>query len=262
MNPFDPFNFVNLSGTGTMRGVTLALPTDRVREMLPKGLDLGPQNITPPGTHPIMLGFHDMFRLHLSIPSLLPNMTYREHSVGIPFAYVTNDGPLTPASPGPYFFMPILLLDNIWATMGGVMFWGLPKRLATFSADATHYRVLAGDGTPLTSASWEESGEYRPVSEYTYFEPVRQALMQPLIGMVPLSMGPFFVVADFPKRWDVATLRPLHTITDVYTDYVLNYPSGRYPARGRSPGIDESVMGSFELRTPWMMSAPYPPMRA
>ena len=64
MNPFDPANVVNLSGTGTMRGVTLALPTDRGRDLLPNGLELGSQSITGPGTHPVMLGFHDIFRLH------------------------------------------------------------------------------------------------------------------------------------------------------------------------------------------------------
>lgn len=259
MNPFDPMNLVNLSGDGTMRGVTLALPTDRVRDLLPKGLELGPQDITPPGTHPIMLGFHDMFRLKISIPSPLPNMTYREHSVGVPFAYVTN-GTVTHRSPGPYFFMPTLQLDNIWATMGGVLFWGLPKRLAKFTARTGYYSVSSLSDEPLITATWNAEGEFRPIREFPHFEPIRQALCQPLIGMYPLSIGPLFCVADFPKRWDVATLRPVETVTDVHTDYVVGFSSGRYPASGKSPGIDTSVLGSFEMRVSWMMSAPYPPL--
>ena len=259
MNPFDPWNLVNLSGDGTMRGVTIALPTDRVRDFLPKGLELGPQSITPPGTHPIMLGFHDMFRLKLSIPSPLPNMTYREHSVGVPFAYVT-DGAVTASSPGPYFFMPTLLLDNVFATLGGVLLWGLPKKLAQFDARDGHYSVLSQGGEPLVTATWNAAGEFRHIREFEHFEPIRQALCQPLIGMMPLSLGPFFVVADFPKRWDLAMMRPLEMVVEVHTDYVLGFSSGRYPKQQMSLGVTESVLGSYELRVQWMMSAPYPPL--
>jgi hypothetical protein len=259
MNPFDPFNFINLSGDGTMRNVTLAVPTERVRDLLPNGLELGPQNLTPSGTHPIILGFHDMFRLHMSIPTLLPSMTYREHSIGIPFCYVTRGG-VTGASPGPYYFMPILLLDNVLATLGGIMFWGYPKRLASFEVGNGRYTASRTQGEPLVTMSWTEGGEHRPVGEYEYFERQRQAISQPLIGLMPFSLGPFFAVADFPKKWDVATVRPLETITEVHTDYVPGFSAGRYPKRGTAPGIDVSVVGSYELRAPWLMSMPYPPL--
>ena len=85
MNSSNPFAAVNLHGDGTMRGVTVALPSDRVSDFLPAGMKLGEQNVSPPGTHPVILFFHDMFRAQMSIPMLLPNMTYHEHSVGVPF---------------------------------------------------------------------------------------------------------------------------------------------------------------------------------
>jgi hypothetical protein len=259
MNPFDPANVVNLSGTGTMRGVTLALPTRTVRDLVPNGLELGSQSITPPGTHPVMLGFHDIFRLHLSIPSLLPNMTYHEHSVGIPFCYTANS-PLWGGSAGPYFYMPTLRLDNVLATMGGVFFWGLPKQLARIDASSGWYRVLGEDGRPLVTISWEDTGdEFRPIDEFANFPPIQQALEQPLIGMAPCSIGPWFVVADFPKRWEITTIRPISTVTDVHSSYVVGFSSGRYPENGSSAGIDSSVLGSFEMRTEFLMSAPYPP---
>ena len=68
--------------------------------------------MTLSGRIPVIMGFHDMFRLHASVPSLLPSMTYHEHSVGIPYCYVTQGGAMTARTPGPYYFMPILLLDN------------------------------------------------------------------------------------------------------------------------------------------------------
>jgi hypothetical protein len=68
MTNANPLAAINLNGNGTMRGVTLALPTDRVRDFLPAGMDLGKQQVTPAGTHPVILFFHDMFRAQMSIP--------------------------------------------------------------------------------------------------------------------------------------------------------------------------------------------------
>jgi hypothetical protein len=256
VNPFDPNYVVNLSGTATMRGVTLELPIDRVRDLLPNGLELGRQNITAPGTHPVMLGFHDIFRLHLSIPNLLPNMTYHEHSVGVPYCYAYG------GQAGPYFFMPTLRLDNVLATIGGLAFWGLPKQLARIDSASGRYRVRGEDFQPLITISWGDAGntDFRPIREFSEFPPIQRALMQPLLGMVPLSLGPYFVVADFPKRWEVTTIRPISTVTDVHTNYVVGFSSGRYPQVGSSEGIDTSVLGSFEMRTEFLMSAPYPAM--
>ena len=260
MNPFDPFNLFHLSGIGTMRNVTLALPTETVRTFLPHGLELGPQEMTPSGTHPVIMGFHDMFRLHASVPSLLPSMTYHEHSVGIPYCYVTQGGAMTARTPGPYYFMPILLLDNVWAALGGILFWGYAKQLGTFSVDSGRFAVTQTGGDPVISVSFEAADEAKPIAAYPYFELQRQAISQPLISMVPFGMGPFFVVAGFPKKWDVALVRPLKTVTEVFTDYVVGLPSGRYPSSGQANGIDASVMGAYELRAPFQVGSPYPPM--
>jgi hypothetical protein len=259
MNPFDPFNVMGLRGLGHMRNITVALPTAVVSDLLPMGLALGPQTMTPPGTHPVILGFHDMFKLHTTLPSLLPSLTYHEHSVGIPFCYVTF-GAVTATSPGPYYFMPTLLLDSALATLGGIVFWGYPKRLARITVAGNKYDVSQTNGDPLVSVSWDVSGPFQPASAYPNFAPQQAAISQPLLGLVPLSLGPFFAVADFPKDWTVAQVRPLATVTEVHTDYVVGFGSARYPRSGKSSGIDVSVTGSYELQAPWSMSAPYPPM--
>ena len=258
MNPLDPFNLLHLRGVGTLRNLTLALPTDTVRRFLPHGLELGPQEMTPPGTHPVIIGFHDMFRLHASVPSLVPSMTYHEHSVGVPYCYVTR-GSITTASPGPYFFMPILLLDNLWA-LGGILFWGYAKRLASISVDANRFRVTQLGGEPVVSITFDRVGDAKPIADYPRFALQREAISQPLISMVPLGLGPFFVVAGFPKKWDVATLRPLQTVIEVFTDYVVGFSPGCYPATGRSEGIDASVIGAYELCAPFQVGSPYLPL--
>ena len=259
MNPFDPTNLVSLRGLGTMRGFTAALPTDTVRKLLPHGLELGAQSVTPPGTHPVLFGFNDMFRLHWSFPSLLPNETYRELSVGVPFAYLTR-GQVTSQSPGPYYFMPQLYLDNLFAIVGGTLFWGFNKQLASFQVTADRYAVSAtGSGDSFTSLAWTNVGEHRPLHEFPHFDPVRQMLSQPVISMVPAAIGPFFVLSDFNKMWDRGVIRPVHAAMTVDVEYMVGFPGGRYPADTLSPGIDESVLGAYDLRVPWLLSLPYPP---
>jgi hypothetical protein len=199
----------------------------------------------------------------MSVATLLPSLTYHEHTLGVPFAYLSS-GSLTPGNPGPYYFMPKLYLDNFWATLGGLSFWGFPKEMASFSVTADRYTVSSLAGQRLMSLAWKDEGDggYRPIAKFPHFEPVRQMLSQPLISMVPLSMGPFFTLSDFDKAWDVATVRPIQTGLEVDVEYVLGFAGGRYPASGLSPGIDSSVLGSYELRAPWRLSLPYPPLLA
>jgi hypothetical protein len=261
--PANAFAAIHLHGEGTMRGVTLALPTDQVRNLLPAGMELGNQDVSPRGTHPVILFFHDMFRAQMSIPTLLPNMTYREHSVGVPFTYISC-GSITPGVPGPYYFMPRLYLDNFWATLGGLCIWGFAKEMATVTVTGDSYTVNALGGQRVTSLQWKKSKntEHKPIAEYANFEPVRQMLNQPILSMVPLARGPFFILSDFDKQWNVATVRPMETVLEVDVEYVPGYPAGRYPAAGWSAGIDRSVLGSYELLAPWRLSMPYPPLMA
>ncbi len=256
-----PFRFVDFVGDGTMRGVTLALPTDRVRNFLPNGLELGEQSVTPKGTHPVILFFHDMFRSHMSIPTLLPSITYREHSVGIPFTYMSR-GSVTPGKPGPYYFMPKLYLDSLLWTLGGLFVYGYPKELASMQVATDHYTITSLAGQRVTSLAWKPGGDggHRPITEYANFEPVRQMLNQPVISVVPASLGPFFILSDFDKDWDAATLQPMRTCVEVDVSYVPGYECGRYPAADWSLGIDESVLGSYELRAPFRLSMPYWPL--
>jgi hypothetical protein len=263
MTSSNPFAAINVNGTGTMRGVTLALPTAHVRAMLPPGLELGAQQVTPPGTHPVVLFFHDMFRAQMSVPTLLPNMTYHEHSIGVPFSYLAA-GSIMPGVPGPYYFMPKLYLDNFLATLGGFLFWGFAKEMASVTVTGTSYAIDSLAGSRVSSLAWKasEPHPFKPIAEYPNFEPIRQMLTQPIISSVPAAMGPFFALSDFDKDWAAATLSPLQTRVEVNVEYVPGYPAGSYPATGWSPGIDSSVLGSYELKAPWRLSLPYPPMFA
>lgn len=258
MNLFDPFNVVRLSGLGVMRNVTIALPLDLVRAMLPVGLELGSQTMTDAEHHPVILGFHDMIDEKLSIPSLMPRLSYREHSFGIPYCYVTS-GEITPATPGPYFYMPRLLVDDRLAALGGTMFWGFNKDLSVISSDQTHFTCTDAHNARSVSLNYELTGTAQAIEQYPEFAEQREAISQPLISMMPIRIGTTFVVAAFAKRWDVATLAPMRASVDIATEYVRGMSPGRYPASDEFPTIEASVLGGYELRAPFQVSSPRRP---
>jgi hypothetical protein len=135
--------------------------------------------------------------------------------------------------------------------------------MASVTVTAESYTVNSFSGQRLTSLTWKKpKGELRPIQEVANFEPVRQMLSQPIISMLPLAMGPFFILSNFDKDWTTASVRPLETSVEVDVEYVPGYGGGRYPASGWSRGIDSSVIGSYELRALWRLSLPYPPLFA
>jgi hypothetical protein len=248
---------VGYTGDGLTRGVTLALPTAQVRSFLCPGLQIGEQQVTPPGTHPVILQFHDYSRCRLSVPTLLPDMQYREQTLSIPFTYVTG---AAGANAGPYVFMPQLYLDHSFVTVAGFAFWGFGKTMAQIGITPDRYTVSSPAGTRLASLTWKlaANGHATPAA-YPAFEPIRQMLSQPLISMLPAAAGPFRVLTDFHRNWQIAVLRPLHTVLEIDAHFAPGLDSGRHPSCDWSSGIDTSPLGSFELWTPWFLSFPYSP---
>lgn len=257
MHAFDPYRYVSLEGDGITRGVTLSLPTSTVRALLPAGLELGRQDLTEePDTHPVVLLFHEIFRAKMSIPSLLPDLTYHEHSVGIPFSYLTRSARGGPAA-GPYYFMPSVLLDDALAVLGGVLYWGFVKRMAEVRARGNDFTV-AESGRPLVSLDSRPVGEFLPLSRFPSFEIIRSVLDQPVISSVPFGVGPFFASSHFEKRWQQADVRPLEASLEIFEAYVPGLPIGRLDVNALHHGIDRHVLGSYEYRAPWRLTWPYP----
>ena len=259
MNPYDPLNLLFLHGSGVMRNVTLELPTPLVRSFLPPGLELGAQNMTRSGTHPVIMGFHYMIDEQTSLPSLMPPLTYSEHSMGIPYCYVTYGVP-SPYAPGPFFYMPKLFVNNALAALGGRMFWGYNKELATIGNTENSFTVYNALNQPVLSLHYELVGEPKPVTAYRDFPLQQQAISQPLVSHWPFGLGPWYVAAGFPKVWQVATLQPMRAVVDIHAEYVSGLGTGRYPPTGHSSGIDSSVVGSYVLNAPFELSYPYFPL--
>jgi Acetoacetate decarboxylase (ADC) len=260
MEPVFPYNAVNLVGTGVMRAATIALPKADVLALLPYGLELGAQDLTAPDEHPVVLFFQEMIRAHMTIPTLLPNMTYHEQIVGIPFTYVTRGYPM-PC--GPFFYMANLYLDELLPTIGGKLGWGFTKQMANVTVTADRWAVTERSGDRLISLDFAPTEEgYQPVEYYPnferYYEPVTGIMTQPLVSQLPAAIGPFFACSNFDKKWDEALVRPLRTAVTIDQSFVPALPCGRFPHEGYAQGIDASRIGSFEVKARWRLGLIYP----
>lgn len=277
MQPMSPYRDVALVGRGTLRTVVIPLDIDIVRGFLPYGVELGecPASLNiAPGKHPILLFFYDMYSAHMNVPAMLPNMTYHEHVFGIPYTYTTVT-PLNPVRSGPFFWMPILLLNNIWATSGGVLFWGFPKKMAHIQVtavsgqkDTFDYAVSekdtnydTGQHARIVSCRFKpDDGDRLAVSDAPWFTPVREILDQPMLTSLPAALGPFFVCSNFQKVWGTAEIEPLKTRVTVSQEYVQGVPTRSWPKPGEYAGgmSADNPIGSFVLHAQWKMGLIYP----
>lgn len=254
---------MNLSGDSTMRGILIPLEMARVQALLPHGLKLGKQTLTPAGTHPVMLFFNDIFRGHLSIPTLIPNLTYHEFHIGIPFTYLAGNGP--------YYYMARLYLDQLLPILGGRFFWGLPKEMASitvsagtvFQTAAYTYTVTSPAGYPVASLSWQMTvSDFQVPTKAAYFSPILQILSQTLVSRLPAAVGPIYILSDFDKMWTAPTARVGSISTRILMDGELMIPNPvpGQPAPEWIQGLASgNLFGAFELRVPWRLSLPYPP---
>jgi hypothetical protein len=247
-------------GYGVTRAITLALPLAQVRGFLARGLELLPQDVTPPGTHPVVIQFHCFSQCNLSIPNPMPDLAYHEQTFGIPFTRIAPGWQA--AGAGPLFYMPRLYLDHSFVVLGGFAFFGFIKHMTRIDVTQDRYTVNSQQGSRIASLQWqpETAGDLRCPDAYAGFAALRGMLSQVLVSLLPAGEGPFFALSDFPRKWEVARVRPIRSRLEVDVPYAPGFDRGSYPESGWNPGIDESQNGSFELHAPWWLSFPYSPL--
>jgi hypothetical protein len=244
------------------------MPSAVVESMLPYGFCLGPQTLTRKGTHPVVLFFQEMVRAHMTIPSLLPNMTYHEQIVGIPYTYVNSVLPWL-RSPGPFFYMPNLFLSEWLPTIGGQLYWGFNKQVAPVTVTDSTWTVFGDHGEPVIGFRHRlprrASHEWKPVARHPYpnfdwFSGPNGLMVQPLLSQMPVGYKIVPVASNFNKLWDQAVIRPLEGQVEIHESFIPTLPTGRFPSHRKwAPSIARSPFGCFELLAPWRLTIPYAP---
>lgn len=125
-------------GMAQTTGAAVTLPFDRatVAAMLPAGLELMPQTVTPAGQHPVILLFARQRNVR---PNLFPfGMTYNEFICAVP--WVRHSDPALQDLP-PLICPTLLYLDSLVPILLGVYGYGFNKLRAAMTADGDSYVI-------------------------------------------------------------------------------------------------------------------------
>ncbi len=169
------------SGEGQLDAVmaVLMLPKAEVQRLLPVGLELAPNPLSPVGKHPVLVQLsHWRFEFG--------NMDYDEAMLAVPYVQLSScDEPRR----GPFLYMPRLYLNEELPRLMGVHLYGYEKLEAAIDrrfpagSEPGSYRVSAeGSGAPLLDAAFTPSGPSGSPSSFASFAQLRQLLEMPTLS--------------------------------------------------------------------------------
>ena len=208
--------------------------------LLPAGLELLPQTVAPAGRHPLvlLLGEHSRVGLQgLPLRAPLPRARARA-AVRRP-----RDGP-----PGPFCYLPVLLLDRRLPTLLGRWLYGFAKRRVAWTGfeDGCALARLE-DGASLLSARYAATGPRERAGELADFARVRCLFEQPLISRARRGR---FRHARFDFALDQATVQPMTAEVVFHQSIRPGMPLGPGPIRAPGPGGP----AAFRIETAWTLT--------
>ena len=218
--------------------------------LLPKDLELAPQNYTSQGSHPLLLMYNDTW-LH-SNPFLEKsakkhnldlNLHYNEFIVMLPFVQFKDSKYNEDA---PFCFLPVLYLDSWLAVLGGRVFWEFNKELARFKTKGSTYEIHHEVFNRLYLTSQFSNSQAPPVigSSLSNFEAITPILQLPVIEYG--KMG--YITSIYKVEYENQYISPFSLSGTNYDSPYL--PKGNF----QSPSIETDVMGSFSLQYNWSLS--------
>ena len=226
--------------------VTWPFPAETLAALLPRGLELAPQTLTPSTTHPALL----LFGRHSHVrPNFLPfgGMNYHEFILVIPYVQWRDASRFDYR--GPFAFMPRLYLDQLFATLVGYAY-GYPKLLARIQSGSTysvHDLVL---DRPLLRGDFAAYGTPVPVDSFPNFAPMRPIFEMPFVGKLDTSP---YICSKMTFHLDEALARPCEARVELLYEFL----PGLYPDSRVSEGIDVTPLGAFEMNVPWNLTVPF-----
>lgn len=220
---------------------TLPVPCETALGMIPRGLRLGEQSLTPDGTHPLLLMFGHHTHVH---PAFLKigGWSYHEFLVAVP--WVRRAGEPTICST-----MPRLYLDN-WPMVVAGWIYAFPKVRARVSSSGEAYEVRSLlRGRQIIEASWSLAGESGPVGVFPSFDGVEPTFEQPFIQrFAPLPFERSVMTFDL----DAAVLQGAEATVTITRAFLPGLPTGSFSF----PSLTDTPLGSFTISVPWILGAP------
>ncbi|MBX7078389.1 MAG: NAD(P)-binding protein [Nannocystaceae bacterium] len=257
-------------GRGSIDTVVLvcALPAERVRAMLPAGLQLAPQPLLPPDRHLVLVSCaHDRFGAWFG------DMDYHELMFAIPWVELADE---RAPHPGPFLYMPRLFLDATVPQVLGERVYGYEKLSARIQSSEGRFVAHDDAGDLLIDVEYAPDGEARAPDAWPNFAWTRMLLEQPTLSQAARRLRrDARDTEDAEQRFLGSTVRYLFEGEDwdgkpvdaevtpvrarVQFGNGIDLPLGLPQQRWESPSVAAHVLGALRLRAPQVVSLPGSP---
>jgi uncharacterized protein with NAD-binding domain and iron-sulfur cluster len=250
-----PWPLTPMFGTGQIDGWFSfhAIDATALQSILPPGMTLAPQALTPEGTHPVAILANQQIGVRMSIlPKFLGYRNYYEAIIAVNFVQVEGH-------PGTFSYLPNLYLTNRGAQLMGVWCYGYNKRMGQLAMGNADYSVRDPQGTPIWSARYQQRGFARPLSDSP-----DGGLVQSICNQVVVTQGKFskWQFSAFDFNLGSAAIAPVSAEVDIWNPTLANLPEGQLTARpltmpGDAGRTAPGLPGAFRIRTSWTLSNPF-----
>lgn len=249
-----PWPLTSFFGTGAVDGWFSfhAVDAAALQAILPPGMSLAPQAITPAGTHPVTILANRQIGVRPSaLPRFLGFRDYLEAIISV--ACVRVEG-----TPGLFNYLPNLYLSNRAAQLAGVWFYGFDKRMGNLAMEGSAYSVATPDGTPVWSARYQDRSFPRSLFDSPEASRVQTLCDQVIVTQGKLSRWQF---QSFDFSLGTAEITPVAAEIEITDATLAQLPAGRMTSRplamhGDGSQHPQGLPGAFRIRTSWTLSNP------
>lgn len=250
-----PWPLTPMFATGQIDGFFSfhAVESVALQAMLPKGMTLHPQTLTPEGTHSVAVLCNQQMGVRASImPKLLAYRDYYEAIIAINFVQIEGQD-------GVFSYLPNLYLTNRLAQLTGVWCYGYNKRMGQLSMGHNSYTVADSEGAPVYNGRYNQRDFARRLTDFPS-APRVQALSEQVV----VTQGKFskWQYSSFDFNLTSAYVAGVHAKIDVLNAGLANLPEGQMEANpirldGHQANPDNRLPGAFRIWTSWTLSNPF-----
>lgn len=251
-----PWPLTPLYGTGQLDGFFSfhAVDAAALEAVLPDGMHLLPQALTPPGTHPVALLANQQIGVRMSVlPRLLGYRDYFEAIIAINWVGIEG-------REGVFSYLPNLYLNSRAPQLAGVWMYGFNKRMGRLEMGESAYSVATPEGQPIWSGRYQQPDFARPLMASPECAAVEALCQQVVVTRAPFG-GWHFQAFDFALT--SARVAPVSAQIDIADPSLANLPAGPMSARPLSmlaadaATRDHGLPGAFRIWTSWTLSNPF-----
>lgn len=249
-----PWPLTPFYGTGKIDGWFSfhAVDAEALQAILPAGMHLAPQNLTPAGKHPVaILANHQMGVRASVLPGFLGYRNYYEAIIAINF--VQLDG-----HDGVFSYLPNLYLDNRWAQLAGVWWYGYNKRMGQLEMGNGDYKVSSQNGRPIWYGQYQQRNVPRPLMDSPDC-----GLVQSISEQVVVSRSKFgaWRFSSFDFNLTSAYVAGVSARISVRDPRLAGLPEGNMHVgpltmQGQRGHSVNRLPGAFRIWTSWTLSNP------